>query len=128
MQMKKLKHGSSLGDRINMVYSSSLVTYGRAEGVVVGTGMNTEVGTIAKALNEEDEFDTPIKRKLAAVGKTLSIVRSNCMYCDFWNWNDIWKTSYSSSYDCNKSCNFNYTRRITCNCNNSYGFRCKTYG
>lgn len=56
-----------------MAYSSSIVTYGRAEGVVVATGMNTEVGNIAEMLNEEDEFDTPIKRKLAAVGKTLSI-------------------------------------------------------
>lgn len=69
-----------MGDRINMVYSSSLVTYGRAEGVVVGVGMDTEVGSIAEALNDEDEFDTPIKRKLAAVGKTLSICRNNCMY------------------------------------------------
>lgn len=66
-----------------MVYSSSLVTYGRAEGVVVGTGMNTEVGSIASSLNEEDEFDTPIKRKLGAVGKTLSIVRSDCLHYNF---------------------------------------------
>lgn len=64
----------SLGDRVNMVYSSSLITYGRATGVVVATGMDTEVGNIAGMLNEEDDFDTPIKRKLAAVGKTLSIV------------------------------------------------------
>ena len=71
---ERIKAESSLGDRINMVYSSSLVTYGRAEGVVVATGMNTEVGNIATMLNDEDEFDTPIKRKLAAVGKTLSIV------------------------------------------------------
>lgn len=70
---EKVKVGSPLGDRTNMAYSSSIVTYGRAEGVVVATGMNTEVGNIAEMLNEEDEFDTPIKRKLAAVGKTLSI-------------------------------------------------------
>lgn len=44
------------------------------EGAVIATGMNTEVGNIATMLNDEDEFDTPIKRKLAAVGKTLSIV------------------------------------------------------
>lgn len=72
-----------------MVYSSSLVTYGRAEGVVVATGMDTEVGSIAEALNDEDEFDTPIKRKLAAVGKTLSIARNNSMYSDFWDRNDV---------------------------------------
>lgn len=70
---EEVRAGSPLGDRTNMAYSSSIVTYGRAEGVVVATGMNTEVGNIAEMLNEEDEFDTPIKRKLAAVGKTLSI-------------------------------------------------------
>ena len=72
-----------------MVYSSSLVTYGRAEGVVVSIGMDTEVGSIAEALNDDDEFDTPIKRKLAAVGKTLSIVRNNSVSCYFWNRNDV---------------------------------------
>ena len=69
-----LQEGCQLGDRVNMVYSSSLITYGRATGVVVATGMDTEVGSIADMLNEEDDFDTPLKRKLAAVGKTLSIV------------------------------------------------------
>ncbi|MBD3109657.1 calcium-translocating P-type ATPase, PMCA-type [Bacillus sp. AGMB 02131] len=63
-----------LGDRINMAYSSSIVSYGRSVGVVVETGMNTEVGNIANLLKSQDEFDTPLKRKLAAVGKTLSIV------------------------------------------------------
>lgn len=69
-----LEETCQLGDRVNMVYSSSLITYGRATGVVVATGMDTEVGSIADMLNEEDDFDTPLKRKLAAVGKTLSIV------------------------------------------------------
>ncbi len=68
-----LKEECSLGDRVNMVYTSSLITYGRGIGVVVETGMNTEVGSIAGMLNDEDDFDTPLKRKLAAVGKTLSI-------------------------------------------------------
>ena len=63
-----------LGDRINMAFSSSIVSYGRSVGVVVETGMNTEVGNIANLLESQDEFDTPLKRKLAAVGKTLSIV------------------------------------------------------
>ena len=125
---EEVKVGSSLGDRINMAYSSSLVTYGRAEGVVVATGMNTEVGSIAEALNDEDEFDTPIKRKLSAVGKTLSIARTNCMYSYFWYWTFVQKTCYSSTYDCNKSCNFNNTRRASGYCNNSYGSWCKTYG
>lgn len=63
-----------LGDRTNMAYMSSIVMYGNGEGVVVETGMNTEVGHIANLLEEQDDFDTPLKRKLAAVGKTLSIV------------------------------------------------------
>lgn len=63
-----------LADRINMAYTSSLITYGRGIGVVTATGMNTEVGHIASLLNNNDEFDTPLKRKLSAVGKTLSIV------------------------------------------------------
>ena len=64
----------NLGDRINMLYTSSLITYGRAVGVVTETGMNTEVGHIASMLNEEDDFDTPMKQKLASVGKSLTIV------------------------------------------------------
>lgn len=63
-----------LGDRDNMVYSSSIVTYGRATGVVVATGMNTQVGNIAGMLEQQDDLDTPLKRKLDAVGKSLTIV------------------------------------------------------
>ncbi|HGM1388519.1 TPA: calcium-translocating P-type ATPase, PMCA-type [Clostridioides difficile] len=63
-----------LGDRSNMAYTSSIVTYGRGVGVVVATGMNTEVGNIAHLLDSQDDFDTPIKRKLNTVGKTLSVI------------------------------------------------------
>ncbi len=63
-----------LGDRSNMVYTSAIVTYGRATGVVVATGMDTEVGNIAGMLDNQDELDTPLKRKLNAVGKTLTVV------------------------------------------------------
>ncbi len=69
-----LPEKTELGDRVNMLYTSSLITYGRAIGVVVETGMNTEMGHIAKMLTHEDEFDTPIKRKLSAVGKVLTVV------------------------------------------------------
>ena len=47
-----------------MAYSSTNVTYGRGEGVVVATGMDTEVGNIAKMLNNADETDTPLKQNL----------------------------------------------------------------
>lgn len=62
-----------LADRSNMIYTSSIITYGRATGVVVETGMNTEVGSIAGMLDSQDETDTPLKRKLNAVGKTLTV-------------------------------------------------------
>ena len=69
-----LPEDAPLGDRVNMAYSSSIVMYGNATGIVVGTGMNTEVGKIAVLLDEQDETDTPMKRTLNAVGKALSLV------------------------------------------------------
>ena len=69
-----LKDGLALGDRINMAFSSTIITYGTGTGVVIGTGMDTEVGKIANMLENTDELDTPLKRKLEVVGKTLSIV------------------------------------------------------
>ena len=63
-----------LGDRSNMAYTSAIVTYGRAVGVVAATGMDTEVGNIAGMLDEQDETDTPMKRKLNAAGKALTVV------------------------------------------------------
>lgn len=63
-----------LGSRVNMAYTSSIVMYGNAEGVVVETGMHTEVGKIACMLDDQDELDTPLKQKLNSVGKTLSVV------------------------------------------------------
>ncbi len=71
---QQLPQDCPLGDRSNMVYTSSIVTYGRAIGVVVATGMDTQVGNIANMLDDQDELDTPLKRKLNAVGKTLTIV------------------------------------------------------
>ena len=62
-----------IGDRTNMLYSSSLITYGRGRGIVVETGMNTEVGRIAESLNQATETDTPLQIKLDKLGKTLGI-------------------------------------------------------
>ena len=62
-----------IGDRINMAYSNSNVTYGRGLGVVVGTGMNTEVGKIAGMLASEQETETPLKQNLNQLGKMLTI-------------------------------------------------------
>ena len=63
-----------LGDRKNMAYTSSIVTYGRGSGIVTKTGMNTEIGQIAGMLEDDDTSDTPLKRKLNAVGKILTII------------------------------------------------------
>ena len=63
-----------LGDRSNMAYASAIVTYGRGVGVVAATGMDTQVGGIAGMLDGQDDTDTPLKRKLNAVGKTLTVV------------------------------------------------------
>ncbi len=69
-----LKEDIALGDRVNMAFSSSIINYGTGKGIVVATGMNSEVGKIAKMLKNTDEIDTPLKRKLEVVGKTLSVV------------------------------------------------------
>ncbi|WP_424685453.1 calcium-translocating P-type ATPase, PMCA-type [Enterococcus sp.] len=61
-----------IGDRINMAFSNSNVTYGRGKGIVVGTGMNTEVGKIAGMLAEADETETPLKTNLNHLGKFLT--------------------------------------------------------
>ena len=63
-----------LGYRKNMAYTSSIVTYGRGSGIVTKTGMNTEIGQIAGMLEDDDTSDTPLKRKLNAVGKILTII------------------------------------------------------
>jgi len=62
-----------VGDRVNMLFSSSLITYGRGKGIVVETGMNTEVGKIAKIINQSEEGTTPLQEKLNKLGKTLGI-------------------------------------------------------
>ena len=62
-----------IGDRVNMLFSSSLITYGRGKAVVVETGMNTEVGKIAGMLNNTEKQETPLQTRLNSLGKTLGI-------------------------------------------------------
>ena len=62
-----------IGDRTNMLFSSSLITYGRGKGIVVETGMNTEVGKIAEIINSSEEGTTPLQEKLNKLGKILGI-------------------------------------------------------
>ncbi len=63
-----------IGDRHNMLFSSSLITYGRGKAMVVETGMNTEVGKIAEMMNSSLSTETPLQKKLNSLGKTLGIV------------------------------------------------------
>ena len=62
-----------IGDRKNIAFSSSLVTYGRGKGIVVETGMNTEVGKIATLIEDTEKEKTPLQEKLDGLGKILGI-------------------------------------------------------
>jgi Ca2+-transporting ATPase len=68
-----LEAGAGLGDRVNMAYMGTMITYGRGKGLVALTGMHTEMGKIAGMLQSTEEEETPLQRRLNALGKTLSI-------------------------------------------------------
>lgn len=63
-----------IGDRINMAYMSTVVTYGRGRGIVVDTGAQTEMGKIADKIQEIDNENTPLQNKLNQLGKWLGII------------------------------------------------------
>ncbi|MCL1845746.1 MAG: cation-translocating P-type ATPase [Defluviitaleaceae bacterium] len=63
-----------LGDRKNSAFTGTVVTYGRGEGVVCATGMQTEMGKIAALLNEQSDTATPLQEKLDAMAKVLGVV------------------------------------------------------
>ena len=69
-----LPEDTGLGDRKNMVVSSTVITNGRATCVVTATGMDTEVGRIANLLMGEEDGQTPLQKKMAEISKTLSIL------------------------------------------------------
>ena len=63
-----------IGDRVNMAFSSTLVTQGRARGIVTATALKTEIGQIARMMSEIKEELTPLQRRLNQIGKTLSLI------------------------------------------------------
>ncbi len=72
-----LKNGDKdivLGDRKNMLYSGSTISYGRGKAVVTAIGMNTEIGKIAQSLNEAKDKKTPLQIKMGELSKTLTKV------------------------------------------------------
>ncbi len=70
---EEYKEEVSLGDRKNMGYMSTIVTYGRAKSLVVSTGADTEIGKIATAIQTTDTEVTPLQRQLNGLGKVLGI-------------------------------------------------------
>ncbi|MFO7670172.1 MAG: cation-translocating P-type ATPase [Bacteroidales bacterium] len=65
---------TALGDRLNLGFMSTIITSGRGSGVVVGTGMNTEIGKIASIINTEVNSKTPLEIRLDKLGKNLGII------------------------------------------------------
>ena len=69
-----IEENAPLGDRKNMAYGTGVVSYGRGRGIAVGTGMNTEVGKIAKMLEDGSDQTTPLQKQLNKTAKSLSIL------------------------------------------------------
>ncbi|HCP15804.1 MAG TPA: ATPase, partial [Peptococcaceae bacterium] len=67
----KLEGDIGLGDQINSGFMSTLVTYGRGQGIVTSTGMHTVIGKIAEMIQDDEEEDTPLQKKLTQMGKVL---------------------------------------------------------
>ncbi len=75
-----LKENISVGDMLNMVFATTIITNGHAEAIVTDIGMNTKVGKIAKMIIEDTSKETPLQKKLADVGKKLGTV---CLFICF---------------------------------------------
>ena len=68
-----LPEDTALADRRNMAYSGTNVTYGRASGIVIATSMDTQIGSIAKALSSVKQGETPLQKRMNSLSKILSI-------------------------------------------------------
>lgn len=81
LMLKKDTLDIPLGDRKNMLYSGSTISYGRGKAVVVAIGMNTEMGKIAAALSQSEDEQTPLQKKMAELSKVLTkLVIGICVF------------------------------------------------
>lgn len=81
LMLKKDTLDIPLGDRKNMLYSGSTISYGRGKAVVVAIGMNTEMGKIAAALSQSEDEQTPLQKKMAELSKVLTkLVIGICIF------------------------------------------------
>lgn len=74
LTLKKDEKTIPLGDRKNMAYMGSSVSYGRGKGVVCFTGMDTEMGKIASSLESAEDGETPLQKKLSSLSKVLTVI------------------------------------------------------
>ena len=81
LSLKKDEKTIPLGDRKNMAYMGSSVSYGRGKGVVCFTGMDTEMGKIASSLESAEDGETPLQKKLSSLSKVLTVIV--LAVCDF---------------------------------------------
>ena len=63
-----------IGDRKNSAFMSTMATYGRGKGLVIGTGMRTQIGMIAEMLQSSEEGETPLQKKLDQLAETLGLI------------------------------------------------------